>query len=248
MKTIGVIGGIGPQATMDFEQRLHRAAREKIPAGFNTGYPPLLVAYVRRPPTRAEPGPGFRPVQPITPDPALLEAAGRLSGADFLVITSNFTHVFRREIEQASGRPVLSMIDLVIDEIRARRWTNIGVLGVGMPFIYTERLAALGLRHETLPQEERDALDAAIVRLIEGRETDADRAAAHRAIATMRARWVEGTLLGCTEIPLLLGEAGEAPDLLHPLQLLAEAAVAKAIGEPLAHPASHAPRHPTEAP
>ena len=230
MKTIGVIGGIGPQATMDFEHRLHRAAQEKIPADFNRGYPPLVVAYVRRPPAQLEPGTGHRPRQPLAADPALLDAARRLGvDADFLVITSNFTHVFRREIEQAAGRPVLSMIDLVLDEVGARQWTRVGVLGVGMPFIYTERLEALGIQHETLPPEERDALDHSILALIEGSETDAERAVARRAIATMRARWVEGTVLGCTEIPLLLGDAADAPDLIHPLQLLAEAAVARAI-------------------
>jgi aspartate racemase len=36
---------------------------------------------------------------------------------------------------------------------------------------------------------------------------------------------VEGIILGCTEIPLLLGEAADGPDLINPLQLLAEAAV-----------------------
>ena len=229
MKTIGVLGGIGPQATMDFECRLHRAAQEKIPADFNRGYPPLMVVYVRRPPALLEPGAGHRPRAPLTPDPALLDAARRMGeSVDFLVITSNFTHVFRREVEQAAGRPVLSMIDLVLDEIRSRQWAHVGVLGVGMPFIYTERLDALGIRHETLPQEERDALDHSILVLIEGRETDAERAVARQAIATMNARWVDGTVLGCTEIPLLLGDAADAPDLIHPLQLLADAAIARA--------------------
>src|SRR5262245_39087767 len=101
MQAIGVIGGVGPQATMDFERRLHRVAQEKLPRNFNTGYPALTVAYVRRPPALLEPGAiGHQPRQPLTPDPALLEAARRLgAGADFLVVTSNFTHVFRREIE-----------------------------------------------------------------------------------------------------------------------------------------------------
>ncbi len=232
MKAIGVIGGIGPQATMDFERRLHRRAQEVIPAGFNTGYPPLAVVYVRRPPALPEPGAsGYKPRQPLAPDPALLAAARQLgTTADFLVITSNFTHVFRREIEQASGRPVLSMIDLVVDEIRARSWTNVGVLGFAIPFIYTERLDAAGIRHETLAQEDRDALDRGIMAVIEGRESDADRAAAQRAVAAMRARWVEGTILGCTEIPLLLGDnAADDADLLNPIQLLAEAAVARAL-------------------
>ncbi|MFZ4663434.1 MAG: hypothetical protein ACOYNY_40890 [Caldilineaceae bacterium] len=50
MKTIGVLGGIGPQATMDFEQRLHQAAQRLIPRRGNSGYPPLVVYYHRRPP------------------------------------------------------------------------------------------------------------------------------------------------------------------------------------------------------
>jgi aspartate/glutamate racemase len=37
------------------------------------------------------------------------------------------------------------------------------------------------------------------------------------------------TVLGCTEIPLLLGDASAQPDLVHPSQLLAEAVVRAAI-------------------
>ncbi len=37
MKTIGVLGGIGPQATMDFEARVHRVAQRLIPQRLNGG-------------------------------------------------------------------------------------------------------------------------------------------------------------------------------------------------------------------
>src|SRR5262245_10165558 len=50
MKTIGVIGGIGPQATMDFETRVHRVAQRLVEPHYNSGYPPLVVYYHRRPP------------------------------------------------------------------------------------------------------------------------------------------------------------------------------------------------------
>src|SRR5262245_30993925 len=40
MKTIGVLGGLGPQATMDFEARVHRVAQRLIPPDKNCGYPP----------------------------------------------------------------------------------------------------------------------------------------------------------------------------------------------------------------
>ena len=47
MKTIGVLGGLGPQATMDFEARVHAAAQRLIPQQANSGYPPMIVYYLR---------------------------------------------------------------------------------------------------------------------------------------------------------------------------------------------------------
>ena len=55
--------------------------------------------------------------------------------------------------------------------------------------------------------------------------------AARTAVQTLRALPVDGVVLGCTEIPLLLGEDAEAKDLVSPLALLAEAAVRRAIAE-----------------
>ena len=43
MKITGVLGGLGPQATMDFEARIHRISQQLIPRQANTGYPPMVV-------------------------------------------------------------------------------------------------------------------------------------------------------------------------------------------------------------
>src|SRR5262247_1559710 len=50
VKTIGVLGGHGPQATMDFEARVHRVAQRLIPPNLNAGYPPMVVYYCRHAP------------------------------------------------------------------------------------------------------------------------------------------------------------------------------------------------------
>ncbi len=65
---------------------------------------------------------------------------------------------------------------------------------------------------------------------MEGRVADRDVGAARAAVAALRAAGAEGAVLGCTEIPLLLGPAAEAPDLVSPVALLAEAAVRTAAG------------------
>ena len=227
MKTIGVIGGMGPQATMDFEQRVHRVAQRTIPPRANSGYPPMLVLYHRRLPIVFEQD--GTPRRPITPDPALLESVRAIgAAADFLVIVANLPHLIQPQIEQASGREVLSMIDVTLDTVRARGWKRVGVVGMGLPTVYMDRLAPMGIAAETLAPDQSGPLDGAILSLMEGRENDASRRLAHDAIATLRARRVDGIILGCTEIPLLLGVAADAPDLLNPAQLLAEAAVARA--------------------
>jgi aspartate racemase len=228
MKTIGVLGGLGPQATMDFESRVHAVAQRLIPPDGNRGYPPMVVYYFRQPPvvTHADGSPIF----PVQVNPALLEAAARLGAvADFLVITSNGVHMMQAPIEEAAGRPVLSMVDITLAEVRRRELRKVGVLEYYGSGVYQRPLEQLGIPYVVLPAEQQTQLNHAIHVYTEGRETAADRRVTEDAVAWLRAQGTDGIILGCTEIPLLLDPALDAPDLINPGALLAEAAVRHAV-------------------
>jgi len=229
MKTIGVLGGMGPQATMEFERLVHRVSQRLIPPRAACGYPPMVVVYLRHPPFLAKED--LTPVLPMQPDPRLLEAAKKLGTmADFLVIASNSPHKFKDSIQAAAGREVLSIIDLTLAEIRRRGWKRVGVLGMGLPVVYTEPLGAMGIATETIEDKSREQLNGAILRVMEGRNDETTSAIARKAIASLRQSAVDGIILGCTEIPLLLQDAANESDLLNPLELLAEGAVRHAMG------------------
>lgn len=227
MKTIGVIGGLGPQATMDFEARVHAVSQRLIPQLANTGYPPMVVYYHRYVPLVLDEQ--NKPIKPFQPGPHLIEQAAKLGEmADFIVITANAPHLFKDLIEEKSGRKVLSMIDITVDEVQRRCPRKLGVLGLGEPTVYLVPLERLGIACEILSAEIgglRDMLDQAIVALMTGQTGPESAAIATEAVETLRARGVDSIVLGCTEIPLLLGAAANAPDLINPLQLLADAAV-----------------------
>ena len=231
MKRIGVLGGISPQATMDFEARVHRVAQRTILQDWNRGYPPMVVWYHRRLPVRV--GEDERPVVPMEVDPQLVEAAAWLGKVvDFIVISCNSAHLGVRAISAAAGCPVLSMIDLTLNEITRRGWTRPGVIGFnGPPRVYLDPLEQRGMRCATIDTDLQVGLDGGIRAVAEGRESPADSAAARAAVGARRTAGVDGIVLGCTEIPLLLGEAGEAGDLVNPLALLAEATVRFAIAD-----------------
>jgi len=229
MKRIGVLGGISAQATMDFEVRVHRVSQQLIPQHWNQGYPPMVVWYHRRPPIRLHDD--GRPYEPREIDPELIEAARWLGKAvDVIVIPCNAAHVGATSIRDAAGCPVLSMIDLVIDEIGRRRCRRVGVTGfAGAPAVYLDPLRERGIKCETIDAQAQVRLDAAIVAVAEGREGVAHAEAARGAVAALRSQAVDAVVLGCTEIPLLLGADGAQPDVINPAALLAEAAVRFAI-------------------
>jgi aspartate racemase len=160
----------------------------------------------------------------------VLEAAKWLGQlADFLVIPSNGPHLLQTEIEGVARCKVLNMVEATVEDVRRRCWKRVGVLALGDPLIYTRPLEHLGIACETADAGRRSALDGAIFRVMEGREDSESAAVARDAVASLRARGVEGVVLGCTEIPLLLGESADAADLINPAQLLAEAAVQAAM-------------------
>jgi pimeloyl-ACP methyl ester carboxylesterase len=100
----------------------------------------------------------------------LLQAAQWLgTRADFVVITANSPYVLQDQLEEAAGRPVLSMIEVTLAEIRQRGWQRIGVLGFREVSVYTEPLRRVHLTPETIEAGLHATLDASILALMEGR-------------------------------------------------------------------------------
>lgn len=229
MRRMGVLGGMSAQATMDFETRVHRWAQRLIPQQWNHGYPPMIVWYHRQLPILR--GADGRPLEPRQVDPQLVDAAARLGRlVDFLVMPCNAAHVGLRQIREAAGCPVLSMIDVTVEEVVRRKCRRVGVLGAhGAPPPYVDALRQRDIECERIDATLQQRVDAGIRALMEGTDGKEDTEATRAAVGALRARSVEAVVLGCTEIPLLLRDESDAADLISPAALLAEAAVRFAI-------------------
>jgi len=147
------------------------------------------------------------------------------------VITANGPHIIQAEIEQAAGCKVLSMIEVTLAEVQRRGWRTIGVLGFGPPDVpvYKQPMSQLALAAEVITPELQDPLNVAVMRMQEGRANADDTRAVRAAVTYLRAKQVDGIILGCTELPLLLPAYVDEPDLINPAQLLAEVAIRFAL-------------------
>jgi aspartate racemase len=254
-RVIGVAGGMGPHAHLEFERRLLAAI--ECPSS-DQDYPEWVVSSVPHTPDRTlallEEGP--------SPMPWLLRSFERLAScADFVVLTCITAHAFLDEIRAQVQLPVLDIVELTLAEA-ARRFgpgARIGILattGALRGHVYRRAAArvAPGLDLVSpLDLPEGDALQEELVMgpiygtLREGRrqlggikcggDRDLETGISHRdSLAAAVRRLADAgavcVVTGCTEIPLALGrEPVDGIPLLDPIDLGARTAVRIARGE-----------------
>lgn len=221
MKTVGVLGGMGPDATADFMSRVIRAT----PADKDQDHLRMLVDNNPHVPNRQE----ALLRGGADPGPALASMARGLAaaGADFLVMPCNTAHAFAGAITAAVDIPLVSIIDVTVEACGDA--AAIGVLatdGCLSSGVFQEALAGRAV----LPG---DAETRALMRLItniKAGETGPEIAAGMRALAeALVARGAEVIIAGCTEIPLVLDASMLDVPLVSSTDALASATVAKAL-------------------
>lgn len=230
MKTIGVLGGVGPQATMDFEKKFHRAANELIPQFINRGYPPMIVSYFRNDPRIVNSEGSI--IGKLRANKNLLGAAKKLGGlVDFIVIPSNTPHFFIKEIEEASGVSVLNIVGVTVQEISERHYQKVGILAIGDTLkhsLYQNALDEAGIAHLTIPESLAEQLDESVWKTMQGENPKKLNTPLKEAINHLKEMGADVVLLGCSEFALMLDENSDT-NLIDPIQLLATAAVRHAL-------------------
>lgn len=233
IKTIGVLAGLAaPQATRDFDFAVHSLSKKLLPPHFTTGYPPMIVIHFREVPFKMK---DDTFVFPVEPNPNLLKTAKTLGEhCDFWVMVANAPHIFRESLEKASGKKFLSMIDVTIEEVRRRKLRKVGIIAIGLALkdkLFQAPLDELEIKYEVIPEDLVNNIDQSVFKVMEGEDPRRLKKSAIEAVKYLRGRNTDGIILGCTEVPLLLGKAAEVSDLINPSKLLAEAAVRFAISQ-----------------
>ena len=229
-KTAGVLGGMGPEATVDFMARVI----ELTDADCDQDHVRMLVDHNPHVPNRQDAIlRGGQDPAPVLADMAAdLEAAG----ADFLVIPCNTAYVFEDAILAATHVPLISIVGVSIAaaQERAPGAKRIGLLvtdGCLKSGIYQSGLKAAGLEAELPTAEELGEL-MTLIRSIKGGKRTEDTARGMAALAdALVSRGVGAIIAACTEIPLVLDQDAVSVPLISSTDALAEITVKLATGE-----------------
>lgn len=227
--TVGVLGGMGPEATIDFMSKVLALT----PAEKDQDHIRLLVDHNPRVPNRQA---AIRTGSREAGD-ALAAMAARLetAGADFLVMPCNSAHAFTAAIREAAAVPFVSIIAESIGRIAASapEARRVGVLatdGLLEAGIYQQALAEAGLE-ALMPLEDELSRLMSLIGRVKAGDKGREVAEAMGALAELLASaGAEVIIAACTEIPLVLPAVNVSVPVISSTDALARATVDLAQG------------------
>ena len=165
----------------------------------------------------------------------MLDSAARLAaaGADFLICPDNTIHQAFDLVAPCSPLPWLHIAEVVADAAIAAGHHRLGLLGTAWLVesdVYPEALSKRALELVRPSASERDEIDRIIMEeLVMGQFTPEAEAFHLQVIAHMAGAGADAVILGCTEIPLIIGDHNAPLPVLDSTRLLARAALRHAL-------------------
>lgn len=203
---LGILGGMGPLATVDFLAKLVAAT----PARRDEDHIPVVVWSVPQVPPRvpAIEGDGESPL------PSMLAGLRGLRGCGVTLaaIACNTAHHWHEALARESGIELLHIAEAAGEVLASRlgaqaRVSLLATRGTHRAGFYGPHLARRHLQALPFdPQLQHDCVDPAIDAVKAG-ELDRARSLARAALDRERARGAQAVLLGCTELPLAFTDA-----------------------------------------
>jgi len=228
MKTLGIIGGLGPESTIDYYQNIIALYRERTGDG---SYPEFIINSVD-----LKKGLDFMDANDLTGmADYLLQGVGKLAraGADFGLISANTPHIVFEEVASKSPIPLISIVEATCAAAKTRKLKRLGLFGTRYTMqanFYPKVFSREGIELVVPDLEDQEYIhDKYLNELVPGKFLPETRDGLLAIVDRMKAKIdIDGVILAGTELPLILRD----PDhkgilLLDTTKLHCQAAVAE---------------------
>lgn len=231
MKTVGIVGGLGPESTIDYYRSLIALYRQKVK---DASYPSIVIISL-------DVDKALRLVS-ANDLPQLAEYfAGAIrklaaAGADFALLSANTPHIVFNEVRALSPIPLISIVEATCEEVVRRGLKTVSLLGTRFTMsgrFYPEISEKYGIVLVPPSEEEQAYIhDKYVHELINGIFLPETRERLQQIIGTQKQRdRIQGVILAGTELPLILrAESVEGLPLLDTTQIHVQAAVSEMLG------------------
>jgi aspartate racemase len=228
VRTLGLLGGMSWESSIEYERLVNRAVRERLGGVHSADLVIRSYDFARIEALQAA-GDWAGAGELLAADARHLVQAG----AELIVLCTNTMHRVADRIEAAVDVPFLHIGDVTASAVRARGVTRAGLLGTRFTMelgFLRDRLEARGVAAIVPDEPDRTTVhDIIYDELVRGVVSPSSKRAVLEIIDRLTERGAEGVIAGCTEIELLVGPDDVAQPYFPTTRLHAEAAVDAAL-------------------
>ncbi len=206
MTTVGILGGIGPESTVEYYRGLIAGYRQARPDG---SYPSIILNSLDV--TKLLAWMNANQLGEVTE--YLVDGLQKLvnAGADFAIIAANTPHIVFDEVQQRSAIPLLSIVEATCAEAERRGISKVALIGTRFTMqarFYPDVFSRKGITLVVPPEDEQNCIhDKYVGELLNNVFLPKTRARLLEIMASMKERdQIEAVILAGTELPLILPE------------------------------------------
>ena len=225
MKKVGIIGGIGPVATLDYYTGIIRGVRERTG---DDNYPELVINSINI--TKMLSLISNNNLEALIE--MLLNSIKALAdaGVDFAAIASNTPHIVFDRVKEKSMLPLISVVDATCEYAKSRRVKKAIIIGTRFTMsssLYSEALENYNISI-VVPSDNEQIIIQNIIfpKLVDGIVAPEDKHKMLEIIERLRIEHsADALILGCTELPLMIQNNDVNIEVLNTTQIHIDAIV-----------------------
>jgi aspartate racemase len=230
VKLLGIIGGVGPESTVEYYKSIIALYRERRRDG---SYPHFIINSID-----LKTGLDFMAVNNLAGmADYLVEGIGKLAraGADFGLIAANTPHIVFDDVAPKSPIPLISIVEATCAAAKTRKMKRLSLFGTRYTMqgtFYQKVFSREGIELVASEAQDQDYIhDKYLNELVPGKFLAETRAGLLAIVDRLKARIdIDGVILAGTELPLILrDESHNGIPFLDTMKIHAEAAVAEML-------------------
>ncbi len=223
MKIPGIIGGLGPETTANFYLQLNQLAIKN-----NFSSRPACLVWNTPIPYNIEQQLLLDNTGIEKYEPYLVNAAKHLEsgGADFIVIPCNTVHLLIEKVRQATGLPVISIVDETALVLQLNGVKKVLVLATEQTVssnLYSKQLKSRGVEEINITELQQTEINEIILRLVHSQQTDTDKQKLVEIIESYKTK-TDAIVFACSDLHSLVVPSEKAK-VFDSMQILAEATI-----------------------
>lgn len=229
-RVIGVLGGMGPEASANLYIRIIRYTQDRYGAVQDSDYPPILIDSLTLD--------GFDETGIVDGDLVKKQLLGGVrkleaAGCDLIIIACNTVHVFFEAMQDAVSIPILNIIDETRKRVAEEGCETVGLFASQSTVatsLYQDHFQASAITVLPPNDAQQRVMNRVIEHVMGGNQKQRDIIALKDIARDFIQQGAGGIVMGCTEIPLAINQTHTDIKLFDTIEIIVESAVDFSLG------------------